>query len=126
MELTIHWIGSRRMAAGLAGLIVLLAGCATQVDWAARVGHYSYDQAVTEMGPPSRFAKLTDGSEVADWLTQRGQTIVSPAGGAYYPYRGGWVGAAGPSSVVYTTPNYYLRLSFDPAGKLKSWKTIQQ
>ena len=54
-----------------------LAGCATQrVDWAARVGHYTYDQAVAEMGPPDKQAKLADGTTVGEWLVNRGYTYV--------------------------------------------------
>ena len=57
----------------VAGWLVLLTGCATpRIDWQARVGHYTYDQAILELGPPEKSATLTDGSVVADWLTQRG------------------------------------------------------
>ena len=120
------WFHSRMLAGCLAGLMLLVAGCATRVDWSARVGHYSYDQAIIELGPPNKSAKLTDGTEVADWLTQRGQTIITPGGPVYYPYRGGWVGPGAPNLVAINTPNYYLRLIFDPSGQLKSWKDIQQ
>ena len=43
------------------------AGCATgpKIDWAARVGHYTYDQAVLELGPPDKVAKLNNGVIVA-------------------------------------------------------------
>jgi len=127
MHMNCGWFPSRVMSAGLALLVMLLAGCAThRVDWAARVGTYTYDQAILELGPPNKSAKLTDGTVVADWLTQRGETIITPAGGAYYPYRGAWVGPAGPNLLAFNTPNYYLRLTFDPAGKLKTWKDILQ
>ena len=43
-----------------------------RIDWAARVGNYTYDQAVMDFGPPDKSAKLTNGTVVADWLTQRG------------------------------------------------------
>lgn len=127
MDMTFAGFRLRLLAAGMAGLVLLLTGCATnKVDWAARVGHYTYDQAIIELGPPNKSAKLTDGTQVADWLTQRGQTIISPGGPVYYPYRGAWVGPGAPNMVAINTPNYYLRLTFDPAGVLKSWKTIQQ
>ena len=58
---------------------LLLAGCVTpQIDWAARVGNYTYDQAVMEFGPPDKLAKLSDGSTVVEWLLQRGQVVVAP------------------------------------------------
>jgi hypothetical protein len=98
----------------------LLAGCATQkVDWAGRVGHYTYDQAILEIGPPDKQAKLEDGTVVADWLTRRGYVYSSPAFGyapwAYYgPYYPGYVDTY--------TPDYFLRLTFGPDGKLGSWR----
>ena len=53
--------------------IAFIAGCKTTppVDWQARVGTYTYDQAVTDLGPPDRQATLTDGQTVAKWVTHR-------------------------------------------------------
>jgi hypothetical protein len=56
----------------VAALALLLAGCATQkIDWAARTGNYTFDQAVIEFGPPDKHAKLTDNTVIAEWLTRR-------------------------------------------------------
>ena len=50
---------------------VLLAGCAThRIDWNARVGGYTFDQAVTDFGPPDKQAKLSDGQTIAEWITR--------------------------------------------------------
>ncbi len=69
--------GGKWLAITLAALV--LAGCVTQqIDWAAQVGNYTYDQAVLELGPPDKSAKLTDGTVVADWLTHHAQTVVVP------------------------------------------------
>jgi hypothetical protein len=46
----------------------LLAGCATPINWQARVGVYTYDQAVTDYGPPMAFATLSDHSTVTYFL----------------------------------------------------------
>src|SRR5690242_15264115 len=55
------------------GLCVFLIGCAsTKIDWNSRIGNYTYDQAVLELGPPDKDAKLTDGTVVAEWMTRRG------------------------------------------------------
>ncbi len=55
----------------LAALVT--AGCATTkpIDWNSRVGTYTFDQAVTELGPPDKQAKLSDGKCVAEWITHR-------------------------------------------------------
>ena len=113
-------------------LAVLLVGCATtpKIDWAARVGNYTYDQTVLELGPPDRWAKLQDGTTVAEWLTDRGVTYVHAnfAYGYPYPYWG-WGAPLYPYGAFYpafteTSPDYYLRLTFDPEGKLVAWKKV--
>src|ERR1035438_7574441 len=69
--------GGKWLAIMLAALV--LAGCVTQkIDWPARVGNYTYDQAIMKLGPPDKSAKLTDGTVVADWLAHHAQTIVAP------------------------------------------------
>jgi len=49
-------------------------GCATtpRVDWDTRIGNYTYDQAVSELGKPARQDTKPEGTRVAEWLTQRG------------------------------------------------------
>jgi hypothetical protein len=92
-----------------------LAGCATQrVDWAARIGHYTYEQAVLEMGPPDKQAKLGDGTIVAEWLTDRGGTYAYSTPGPCGPFY------SGPFS-TYTAPNRFMRLTFGPTGQLSAW-----
>jgi hypothetical protein len=93
-----------------------LTGCATQrVDWAARIGHYSYEQAVTDMGPPDKHAKLADGTIVAEWLTDRGSTYAYTTPGTYGPYYSGYLS-------TYSTPARFVRLIFGPNGQLSAWK----
>lgn len=104
-----------RLAACLCAAL-WLAGCATQhVDWAGRVGHYTYEQAVLDMGPPDKQAKLADGTVVAEWLLNRGYTYVYGAPGPYGPFWGGTASA-------YTTPSMYMRLTFGPDSQLTAWK----
>src|SRR5258705_4238554 len=103
---------------------LLLGGCTTpKIDWAGRVGIYTYDQAVIDMGPPDRYAKLGDGTVVAEWLTRRGYSYgYAPVwyGSPHYyygPFYPGYID-------TYTYPNYYLRLVFGPDGRLKTWKNF--
>ncbi|HTQ52466.1 MAG TPA: hypothetical protein VMJ12_17295 [Candidatus Acidoferrales bacterium] len=51
----------------------LIVGCETTkpIDWNSRVGTYTFDQAVTEMGPPDKQTALSDGKLVAQWITHR-------------------------------------------------------
>ncbi len=103
--------------------LLLLAGCVTpKIDWAARVGNYTYDQAVMEFGPPDKYAKLSDGSAVAEWLTRRSQVIVAP--GPYLAPPGCYFGPAMPMYSETYLPARWLRLAFDANGKLKTWKEL--
>jgi hypothetical protein len=104
-------------------LALVLAGCVTQkIDWSARVGNYTYDQAVMELGPPDKSAKLTDGTVVADWLTHHAQTIVAPE--PYFAQPGCYFGPLTPMRTETYLPAQYLRLTFGADGKLKKWKKL--
>jgi hypothetical protein len=100
------------------GLCLFLAGCAsTKIDWNSRIGNYTYDQAVMELGPPDKYAKLTDGTVVAEWMTRRGYSRGSAGfmyGYGYPPYY-----LAEPPS-----PDYFIRLTFSPDGKLQAYKRV--
>ena len=85
---------------------VFFVGCATtKIDWNSRIGSYTFDEAVSELGVPERQATLSDGSVVAEWLTGRG--------GAYghTHYSPGW---RFQTYDIYEMPDQYLRLVFGP------------
>lgn len=108
-------------------LLGIAAGCAThRVDWAARVGTFTRDEAILELGPPDKSATLTDGTVVADWLQSRGMQTATTYPGSWPAYgRRGW---ASPGTVILdpAAPDRFLRLTFSPDGKLASWKKIVQ
>jgi hypothetical protein len=110
------------------GLCVLLVGCAsTKIDWNSRIGNYTYDQAVTELGPPDKYAKLTDGAVVAEWMTRRGYSggSVGLMYGYGYPYRGYPYHLYPPYYLAEPpSPDYFLRLTFGPDGKLQANKRV--
>lgn len=102
----------------LLGLLTLFAtGCTMppKIDWDARVGIYTFDAAVKEMGPPDKSALLSDGLKVAEWLTIHGWSTPT-----YHSF---------PDGRVFRTdsargPDRWLQLTFDPDGRLKSWKRV--
>jgi hypothetical protein len=98
---------------------MLFAGCAThRVDWNARVGAYTFDQAVVELGPPDKQAKLSDGQTVAEWVSRYNSGSSVSIGTGFYGYPGG-VGY-----VQSTGPSYYeskLRLTFTTNNILTQW-----
>ncbi len=95
----------------LAVVGILVVGCKTtpKVDWNSRIGHYTFDQAITELGPPDKTAKLSDGRTVAEWVT--GQT-----GGSAFSVGTGVFGGHGGMSVGQTVGSApqprILRLTF--------------
>ncbi|MGV3771878.1 MAG: hypothetical protein ACO1QB_03190 [Verrucomicrobiales bacterium] len=98
-------------------LLIGMGGCATgpKVDWEGRIGAYSYDQAVIELGPPDKVADLSDGSRVAEWLTSRGGS----GGGTFV-----MTGRFAHHYSDFPSPDYFLRLSFDPQGKLTNYRNV--
>lgn len=104
---------------------LVLAGCATtpKIDWAARVGHFTYDQVVLELGPPDKMAKLDNGVIVANWITRQGYAYSSTSAPVYGYYPGGLLV---PTYTQGYAPGYYLRLTFGADGKLASWKKYAQ
>jgi peptidoglycan/LPS O-acetylase OafA/YrhL len=104
----------------------LATGCATQkIDWNARVGTYTYDQAVLELGPPDKSADLSDGTRVAEWLTQRGYSSVYVDGfhGGYYRP---WYGIGFYQGYGVRGPDQFLRLTFGPDGHLRTWERVSR
>ncbi len=102
--------------------VFVFAGCATglKIDWAARVGNFTYDQAVLELGPPDKSAKLDTGVIVADWITRPGYPRASVGPPVFYGYYPGAVIVSGYAEGY--TPTYFLRLTFGADGKLAAWK----
>ena len=104
----------------LVAAALIFAGCAThRVNWSARVGTYTYDQAIIDLGPPDRTAKLTTGQTVAEWISRfyYGGTTTVVGGGYYSGYPGG-------ISVIQNPPVYRenrLRLTFSTNNILTNW-----
>jgi hypothetical protein len=103
----------------LALTIAFLTGCATPppVDWNSRVGHYTYNQAVSEFGLPNRQAKLSDGKVVSKWFVQPPVAPQFNSGMSNYGNNGFGAGQAIGSSLN----SQMLQLTFDTNGTLIDW-----
>lgn len=104
---------------------VFLAGCASSpkpIDWSTRIGSYTFDQAVGEMGPPDRESKLTDGTRVSEWhIGERGGMKLSFGLGSYSQHSGVGVGQ---EIGTFGARHDYMRLTFGPDGQLKSAERV--
>lgn len=102
-----------------------LIGCSAtpKVDWDRRVGDFTHDQAIAEMGPPDKSAKLNDETTVAEWFLKRGSSVSFGVGTGFYS--GG--SSVGVGQSVGTSPaRVYLRLTFGPDGKLTKWERVRR
>lgn len=120
------WVARALFNGMLLALMILLAGCAARrIDWAGRVGTYTFDQAVLEFGPPDKQAKLADDTLIAEWLTRRGYGHgYTTLGYGCYPYY--YYGPFIPTYIESYSPDYFLRLIFEADGKLKAWKKFSR
>jgi hypothetical protein len=109
----------------LAGLVTMNPGCAStpKPDWDQRVGHYTYDEAVRELGPPVGSTRLDDGTTVAEWFLKYGAQMSFGFGASSY---GGGGGVGVGQSVTTPPKGHYLRLTFDSAGKLQHWEKFKR
>jgi hypothetical protein len=100
--------------------ITLVNGCATTkpVDWNSRVGHYTYNQAVSEFGLPNRQTKLSDGKVVSKWFVQPPGNPRFNSGMSYYGSNHG----LGAGQTIGTSRNdQMLQLTFGTNGTLIDW-----
>jgi len=105
-------------------LAMFLADCAStpKADWNGRVGSYTYDQVVAEMGPPDKSAKLTDGSTVAEWFIKHSSSVSFGVGTGFYSHGT----SVGVGQTVGTGPSgEYLRLTFGADDKLAKWERVR-
>jgi hypothetical protein len=109
----------------LAVLATAISGCAStpKPDWDQRIGNYTFDDAVRELGPPVSSIQLQDGSIVAEWFMHAASSMSFGFGTSSY----GGGSAAGVGTAVHSAPKaYYRRLTFGPDGKLQRWEKIKR
>src|SRR5436189_6475440 len=114
----VMWIGV------LLGTAVLLgAGCKStpKVDWSSRVGTYTYDQAVQELGPPDKTATLSDGKKVAEWVRHSHGGGLSFGIGTGFSSGSAATGVGVGQSMGTGYGDRALRLTFDPDNRLVAW-----
>ena len=95
----------------LAVATVLITGCKTTkpIDWNSRVGTYTFDQAVTDFGPPDKQTTLSDGKLVAQWITHRNGGSSFSVGTGFYT---GGVGVGVGQTTGSAYPDRILTLTF--------------
>ncbi len=98
-----------------------IVGCKStpKVDWQSRVGSFTYDQAVTELGPPDKVATISDGRKIADWVRRSRRSGLSFGVGTGFSTGGVGVGVG--QSVGTSSRDQVLRLTFNAENRLVDW-----
>jgi hypothetical protein len=114
-------------------VIILLAGaCASglkidvsDAEWRGRIGTYTYEQALAELGPPNVFGESNEG-KTAEWVIRQSPATSFSFGFGRGSYGGGTATGVGAGTTVSPPPSgEYLRLGFDKSGKLAEWTKVK-
>ncbi len=110
-------------------VIIFLAGaCASgpkinvsDAEWKGRIGTYTYEQALAELGPPNAVGESNEG-KTAEWVIRQSPATSFSFGVGRGSYGGGTAAGVGAGTTVSPPPSgEYLRLRFDKNGKLAEW-----
>ena len=96
-----------------------------KVNWSEHIGTYTFDQAMVELGKPAVVSESSAGKS-AEWVLSRSPRMsfgFGIGGGSYGS--GGGVGVGVGTGISPPPRGEYLRLTFDPAGKLKEWTKVK-
>jgi hypothetical protein len=121
-------------AVSLAVLVCLGPGCSStsqarkadqNARWNERIGTYTYDNALTELGKPSLVSESNEG-RTAEWVLRQSpqMSFGFGAGRSSYGSHSG-VGVGVGSTVSPPPSGEYLQLRFDPTGILRSWNRVK-
>lgn len=128
----------------LLAAILALAGCASSssssgtakpakpvkidpktVNWSERIGTYTFDQAMVELGKPAVIGESSAG-KTAEWVLRRSPQMSFGFGVGGGSYGGGSGVGVGVGTGISPPPRgENLRLMFDPEGKLKEWTKVK-
>ncbi|HWN95403.1 MAG TPA: hypothetical protein VNT99_10255 [Methylomirabilota bacterium] len=114
---------------------VAFVGCASNsaakkvdaktIDWKQKIGTYSYDQALADLGKPAVVTESADG-KTAEWVLKKSPRMslgFGVGGGSYGSGSGVGVGVGTETPLPAHGEN--LRLTFNAFGKLKEWTKLK-
>lgn len=113
-------------------LTLLAGGCASgtkatiqDIDWGSRIGTYTYEEALTELGEPNVIGESAEG-RIAEWVLRQSPAVSFGFGfgtGSYGHHSSTGVGVG--TSVSPPPGGEYLQLKFDKNGKLSGWTKVR-
>jgi hypothetical protein len=106
-------------------LTLLTGSCASgpkanikNIDWGSRIGTYTYEEALAELGEPDVISESSEGT-IAEWVLRRSPMVsfgFGLGGSGYGHHTSTGVGVG--TSVSPPPSGEYLHLRFDKDGKL--------
>jgi len=113
-------------------LVFLAVSCASgpktsikKIDWGNRIGTYTYEEALAELGEPNVMGETSEG-KIAEWVLRRSPMVsfgFGFGGGSFGRHTSTGVGVG--TSVSPPPSGEYLRLRFDKDGKLAEWTKVR-
>jgi hypothetical protein len=114
-------------------VLVFMAGsCASsqkvkidRIDWGGRIGTYTYEEALAELGEPDVMGESSEG-KIAEWVLRRSPMVSFGFGlgsGGYGHHTATGVGVG--TSVSPPPSGEYLHLRFGKDGKLAEWTRVR-
>ena len=113
-------------------LIFLAGSCASgtkatvkDIDWGSRIGTYTYEEALAELGEPDVISESSEG-KTAEWVLRRSPNVSFGLGfgsGSFGRHTSTGVGVG--TSVSPPPSGEYLQLRFDKDGKLTEWTRVR-
>ena len=126
-------IGSTKMRCFLLIVLALLAGgCASgtkavikDIDWGSRMGTYTYEEALAELGKPDVIGQSSEGM-IAEWVLERSPNVTFGFGFGGVGYGRHTSTGVGVGTTVSPPPSgEFLHLRFDNEGKLAEWRRVK-
>ena len=116
----------------LLAIALALTGCATSsktsvknIDWSTRIGSYTYEQALAELGKPDVISESSEG-RTAEWVIRRSSNVSFGLGFGTSSYGHSSAAGVGVGTAVSPPPSgEYLHLRFDKDGKLAEWTKVK-
>jgi len=95
------------------------------IDWGSRIGTYTYEEALAELGEPNVTGQSSEG-RIAEWGLRQSPNVSFGFGfgGASYGHHSA-TGVGVGTSVSPPPSGEYLQLKFDKNGKLAAWTKVK-
>jgi len=113
-------------------LALLAGGCVSgnkaviqDIDWGSRIGTYTYEEALAELGKPDVIGQSSEGT-IAEWVLERSPNVTFGFGFGGVGYGRHTSTGVGVGTTVSPPPSgEYLHLRFDNEGNLTEWRRVK-